>query len=93
MEKVKEENKPILDMCCGSRMFWFDKQNPAVDFVDIRELYEKLPTGHIINVSPDIIADFRELPFEDESYNMVVFDPPHLLRAGKKAGSLKSMEF
>ncbi|EBX1389359.1 SAM-dependent methyltransferase, partial [Salmonella enterica subsp. enterica serovar Mikawasima] len=22
--------KTILDMCCGSRMFWFDKQNPDV---------------------------------------------------------------
>ncbi|EBW8880518.1 SAM-dependent methyltransferase, partial [Salmonella enterica subsp. enterica serovar Enteritidis] len=26
--------KTILDMCCGSRMFWFDKQNPDVLFCD-----------------------------------------------------------
>ena len=26
-------NKPILDACCGSRMFWFDKENPNVEFV------------------------------------------------------------
>lgn len=25
--------KRILDACCGSRMFWFDKQNPDVEFV------------------------------------------------------------
>lgn len=26
--------KPIIDVCCGSRMFWFDKQDPAVVFMD-----------------------------------------------------------
>ena len=86
--------KPILDMCCGSRMFWFDKDNPNVEFVDIRKYYEELDTGHIINVNPTTNADFRELPFEDESFSLVVFDPPHLLRAGdnswlaKKYGKL-----
>ena len=29
-------DKIILDACCGSRMFWFDKNNPAALFVDIR---------------------------------------------------------
>lgn len=33
--------KPILDPCCGSRMFYFDKQNPLVDFRDTRERMEK----------------------------------------------------
>lgn len=86
--------KPILDMCCGSRMFWFDKDNPNVEFVDIRKYYEELETGHIINVNPTTIADFRALPFDSESFSLVVFDPPHLLRAGdnswlaKKYGKL-----
>jgi hypothetical protein len=31
-------SKPILDACCGSKMFWFDKQNPNVEFCDIREV-------------------------------------------------------
>lgn len=26
----------ILDACCGSRMFWFDKNNPNVLFMDKR---------------------------------------------------------
>lgn len=30
--------KKILDACCGSRMFWFDKENADVEFMDIREL-------------------------------------------------------
>lgn len=29
--------KPILDPCCGGRMFYFDKQNPHVLFCDNRE--------------------------------------------------------
>lgn len=28
---------------------------------------------------PDIIADFTDLPFEDNSFYLVVFDPPHLI--------------
>lgn len=86
--------KPILDMCCGSRMFWFDKDNTDVEFVDIRQFYEELPTGHVIDVNPTTVADFRNLPFEDNSYHLAVFDPPHLLHAGdnswlaKKYGKL-----
>ena len=30
--------KPILDACCGSRMFWFNPKNPNVLFVDNRRL-------------------------------------------------------
>ena len=68
----------ILDACCGSRMFWFDKENPDVTFMDCRQYYEELPTGHVVNVDPDIVADFRDMPFEDDVFDMVVFDPPHL---------------
>ena len=27
----------MLDMCCGSKMFYFDKNNPNVEYCDIRE--------------------------------------------------------
>lgn len=73
----------ILDACCGSRMFWWDKQNPEVTFMDKRRYYEKLKSGHIINVDPDIQADFTDMPFDDEQFDLVVFDPPHLIHAGK----------
>lgn len=75
----------ILDACCGSRMFWFDKENPDVTFMDCRQYFEKLPTGHVINVNPDIVADFRDMPFEDNEFDMVVFDPPHLIHAGESS--------
>ncbi len=73
----------ILDACCGSKMFWFQKNNPYTTFMDIREEYEELTSGHKINVKPDIVGDFRDMPFPDNHFDLVVFDPPHLLRAGK----------
>ena len=88
-------DKKVLDMTAGSRMMWFDKDNSLTTFVDKRVQHEELPSGHVIDVRPDIVADWTlGLPFEDESYNLVMFDPPHLIHAGdnswlaKKYGKL-----
>lgn len=84
----------ILDMCCGSKMFWCDKNDPRALFVDIRDEEHELCDGRKLTISPDEVADFRDLPFEDELFPVVVFDPPHLIRAGvngwmrKKYGAL-----
>ena len=75
----------ILDACCGSRMFWFDKQNEDVLYMDNRQLNTTLSDGRTLNVNPDVVADFREMPFEDESFYLVVFDPPHLIKAGENS--------
>jgi len=75
-------DKKILDVCCGSRMFWFDRQNENVLFMDNRELETTLCDGRKLNVKPDVVADFRNIPFPDCSFKMVVFDPPHLVNAG-----------
>lgn len=77
--------KVILDACCGSRMFWFDKTNPAVLFMDKRKLKTKLCDGRTLEISPDLQADFMNMPFKDNTFHLVVFDPPHLLRAGKNS--------
>lgn len=74
----------ILDACCGSRMFWFDKQEPHTTYMDRREEEFEIHKKKI-NVKPDIVADFRDMPFDDETFNLVVFDPPHLLWAGQKS--------
>ena len=71
-------DKKILDACCGSRMFWFDKENPDVLFADIRDEEYILCDGRQLKVHPDVIADFRNMPFPDSSFKLVVFDPPHL---------------
>ncbi|MBQ4778113.1 class I SAM-dependent methyltransferase [Pectobacterium versatile] len=72
----------ILDVCCGSRMFWHDKSDPRAVFIDNRAEQHTLCDGRSLVISPDIIADFRQLPFADETFPVVVFDPPHLERAG-----------
>lgn len=78
----------ILDPCCGSRMMYFDKQDQRVLFGDIRQEEHYLKDRESIRyleVKPDIKMDFTNLPFDDESFRLVVFDPPHLIRAGKKS--------
>ncbi|WP_214085905.1 class I SAM-dependent methyltransferase [Photorhabdus heterorhabditis] len=81
--------KHILDMCCGSRMFYFDKSNPDVLFCDIRRESHILCDGRELNIEPDIVCDFRALPFASNSFNLVVFDPPHLCRAGENGWQRK----
>ena len=81
--------KPILDACCGSRMFWFDHDDPRAIFCDNRQIEETLCDGRVLRIDPDIQCDFKALPFPDESFRLVVFDPPHLKRAGPKSWQAK----
>lgn len=77
--------KPIIDVCCGSRMFWFDKRHPAAVFMDNRQLTDTLCDGRTLEIKPDVVGDFRNIPYPDCSFYLAVFDPPHLVRAGKKS--------
>ena len=85
----------VLDVACGSRMFWFDRQDGRAIFADKRrekhELKDKSSQGgsRTLTVDPDVLADFTDLPWPDDSFAMVVFDPPHLLRAGTKGWQAK----
>jgi SAM-dependent methyltransferase len=80
----------VLDACCGSRMFWFDRADGRALFVDKRSETHELPDKSSkggkrkLVVAPDIVADFTALPFADESFALVIFDPPHFVRNGKK---------
>lgn len=93
--KENTNEKLILDACCGSKMFWFAKDNPDVLFIDKRK--ETLTAKdrsqksglRTIEINPDIVADFTEIPFEDERFYMVVFDPPHLKTLGKTSWMAK----
>lgn len=80
MRNHKEINKtdtsPILDACCGGKMFYFDKNDDRVLFQDIRSFETTLCDGRTFEVDPDIQADFTNMPYEDEHFSMVVFDPP-----------------
>lgn len=81
----------ILDACCGSRMFWYEPHKNRSDtvYMDCREIDETLCDGRKLVVKPDLIADFRRMPFEDNTFDLVVFDPPHLIRAGKNSWLVK----
>ena len=79
----------VLDVACGSRMFHFDRENPDVIFADKRcethELTDSSSKGgsRTLKIDPDILADFTDLPFEDDQFSLVIFDPPHLVRNGR----------
>ena len=67
-------NKKILDACCGGRCFYFDKKNKDTLYIDIEERPKgTCPQRPNWNCTPDMIADFRNLPFNDESFYHVVF--------------------
>lgn len=82
---ANERMKPIIDVCCGSRMFYFDKESPDVIFMDNREIETKLCDGRILKIKPDIVGDFKKIPFADNYFNLVIFDPPHLKSAGRNS--------
>lgn len=51
-------------------------------FGDIRTLDTNLCDGRKLVISPDVMTDFTELPFQDGAFRVVVFDPPHLDNTG-----------
>lgn len=77
--------KTILDACCGSRMFWFDRQNENTVYMDNRIVSDVLCDGRKLIINPDVLADFRDMPYRDNLFNLVVFDPPHLIQVGEKS--------
>lgn len=79
-------DKHILDACCGGRMFWFDKHHSNAVYIDNRTLEPtKMSNRATLEVKPDWVMDFRDMTFDDNSFALVVFDPPHMLRAGDKS--------
>lgn len=81
--------KTILDPCCGSRMFWFDKNDDRAVFTDKRSEQHTLCDGRELIIEPDMVMDFTNLQFDDEQFHMVVFDPPHLDKIGDGAWMAK----
>jgi len=79
----------VLDVCCGSKMFWFNKINPLVVYNDIRSESHTLCDGRHLEVSPETTHDFTNLPFSDGRFRVVVFDPPHLNKLGKNSWMAK----
>jgi SAM-dependent methyltransferase len=88
--KMQNANCVVLDACCGSKSFWFDKEDSRCVFVDIRKgVTPKFSSAgrkdRTLRIHPDVKADFEKLPFADELFHLVVFDPPHLKQAGPRS--------
>lgn len=80
---MKTHEKVILDATCGTRSIWFDKQCANAVFFDRREgeCARRLGAKRYerdMYVEPDVVGDFTQMPFPDESFWHVVFDPPHV---------------
>lgn len=83
-----KESADILDVCCGPRMFYDKTSKDREDtiYMDIRSdvhLSYRHDNGIVSewHIEPDVVGDFRDIPFEDGRFSLVVFDPPHLIRA------------
>lgn len=83
----------VLDPCCGSRMMWLDRTHPDVVFGDRRsETITVTDRSHgnasgtrTLRIEPDVLLDFRALPYPDGTFKLVAFDPPHLVKAGPRS--------
>lgn len=77
-----DDHAEILDCCCGGRMWWWDKQHPLAVYMDNREEGPTARYGVNTNwtCAPDVVGDFRQIPFGDECFRLVLFDPPHIVR-------------
>lgn len=86
-------DKLVLDATCGCRSIWFDKHHPSAVYCDKRdESYDDIwkdDGNHRIEIKPDIICDFTDLPFDDNSFSLVIFDPPHLRGAKETSWLVK----
>ena len=85
--------KKILDVTCGARSIWFNKHHPNAIYCDKRKEKHKglwkNAGNRTLDISPDLICDFTSLPFSDNSFSLVVFDPPHLTGAKETAWLVK----
>ena len=95
MSEEKNEYPPVLDACCGSRMFWFDPKDSRALFMDCRKgvfplkAYARPNKGPVV-VDPDVVASFTDMPFPADTFDLVVFDPPHLSKMGDNSTLAKT---
>jgi len=63
----------LLDATAGNRMMWPNKKPPLTVFMD-KEVGLARP--------PDLVGVWEYLPFRDDVFDCVIFDPPHLFKRG-----------
>lgn len=40
--------------------------------------------GNVLNIQPDVQMDFRRMPFDEGTFRLVVWDPPHMKKLNDK---------
>jgi len=58
----------MLDATAGNRMMWPNKTPPLTVFMD-KNIHAKIP--------PDVFGIWENPPFREETFETVLFDPPH----------------
>ena len=77
----------ILDATCGPKGIWYQKNHPFVTFMDKRKgnfsskisANTKFSSARRYNINPDVISAWKDAPFPANYFDMVIFDPPHLI--------------
>jgi predicted methyltransferase len=67
----RRQPKRILDATVNTGRFWKGSVRKIIG-VDINA-----------KCCPDVVADNRRLPFKDRSFDVVVYDPPHIPNQGR----------
>jgi SAM-dependent methyltransferase len=68
----------VLDACAGGRMMYHpdSKDADSVVYAD-RRCVSELDHQPDWECIPDVLADYRHLPFRDSTFGLIAFDPPH----------------
>ena len=70
---------------------WNDKDRDDTIYVDRRILPPgTIPVRPNWQVRPTVCADFTALPFRDETFDLVVYDPPHIIRDNPSKSFLRT---
>lgn len=78
----------ILDSTAGSRSIWYQKNNPHVVYFDKRNGKFNSQSGdkkhqdvRYYKIHPNVVGRWEYLPFKDSCFDMIIFDPPHLIKS------------
>ena len=79
----------ILDATCGFRGIWYQKNHPFVTFMDRRKGTVKFENSSTLSrhrsykINPEVVSEWKDAPFPDNHFDMVIFDPPHMIKKEK----------
>lgn len=77
LEFYSRPEAEVLDVTANARRMWQGVEHRG------RVVYADIDA----DMKPDVVADFRSLPFGAASFDVIVFDPPHLPAAAASAES------